>query len=134
MAEAYSWTEGTVHLWTGTTTPGTLVAYAENVNVRIARGWENIRMLGGNYVDRLTGLRVDVSVGLFYTNSSTLTRWFESATAIHAKFNHSAYPNGSAGFLLYSGRLDSIELVGSDSQIFKYTMAYHANAWSAYGG
>ena len=134
MAEAYSWREGSVYLWTGTSTPGHLVAYAENVSVRIVRGWENVRMLGGTYVDRLTGLRTDVSIGSFYTNDIKFAKLFDSATAVHMRLEHSANPGGSAGLYLYSGRIDSFELEGASNEVYKYQMTYHANIWSAYGG
>jgi len=132
--EVYAWPEGTIYLYTGTATASALVAYAQNLRASIGRGWDNYRTLTGLYQDALTGLRADVQIGTFYTTDNvTLTRMFESATAVHMHLKHGSTTIGTAGVFLYSGRLDNIEIAGSDGELFRYAVNYHANAWSAYG-
>ena len=134
MAEVWAWPEASVYLYTGTATASALVAYAQNTRVSLVRGWDNYRTLTGLYQDALTGLRADVQIGALYTLDNTaLTRFFESATAVHIHFRLANTPVGSAGHFLYSGRLDSLEIAGSDGELFRYAVNYHANAWSAYG-
>jgi hypothetical protein len=132
MAEAYSWPEGSIAFWTGSATASAVVAYATTNDLTLARGWENRRTLSGNYYDLLTGQRADLSVGAVYTSDLTLARMIESATAVHVRLNHTNVVNGSAGFLLYSGRVDALRYAGTDAAPYTYQLTYHANQWSAY--
>src|SRR3990172_4707973 len=125
MAEVWAWPEASVYLYTGTATASALVAYAQNTRVSLVRGWDNYRTLTGLYQDALTGLRADAQIGALDT--VTLTRMFESATAVHAHFRHANSNVGSAGHFLYSGRLDTLEFAGSDGELFRYAVNYHAN-------
>lgn len=134
MPEAFSWMEGTVSIFTGNATPSTsaVIAYAENSRLPINRGWDNRAAANGTYYNHLTGQRVDVYVEAVYTVDTTLAKIHESATAVHMKFMH-INAIGSAGYFLYSGRIDSLQYQGSDKNAFKYTMNAHFNAFSAFG-
>jgi hypothetical protein len=132
MAEAYTWPEGSVSLWTGSATASAVVAYAQNTDLMLARGWENRRTLSGNYYDIPVGYRADINIGAVFTSDGTLQRMFDSATAVHMKFQHTNAPNGSAGLMLYSGRIDALAYRGSENAPYTYTLTYHANQWSAY--
>lgn len=133
MTEAFTWPEGTVVIYTGNATPSTsaIQGYAQDSRLSFAWGWDNRQAAGGNYRDHLTGKRVDVSVGAVYVFDKTLARIAESATAVHMKFIHSSV-NGTAGYFLYSGRIESIEYAGSEPSPYTYTFKYHANYWSGF--
>lgn len=132
-SEAYSWPEGSVSFWSGNAAPiaSALLAYAENLNFSPARGYDNRAAAGGLYRDHITGRYATLNIGAMYTKDNTIVKMFESETAIHCKLMHSSV-NGTAGWILYSGRIDSLPLAGSEGQVFKYTVNYHANAWSAF--
>lgn len=134
-AEAFSWNEAQIALFTGNAAPVTsaVFAYAESLNGTFADGWENRVKLGGRYDNHLTGQRADVTIAAMFTYSMQIQRMVAARTAIHMKLYHSSV-NGSAGYILYSGRVDSLALAGGDGQVFKYTLQYHANSWSAFGG
>ena len=131
MPEAYAWPEGSVSIYTGAGATSAVVAYAQNSNLALTRGWMNQVTLGGAYSDHLTGQRADVSLGAVYTFDKTLQKLHESATAVHMKLMHSSI-NGSAGFILYSGRIDSFQYAGTEENPYTYTLAAHFNAWSAF--
>lgn len=135
MPEAYGFPEGQVALWTGAAEPSTsaVIAFAQNTQVTLTRGWMEHLSIDGVYDEHLTGLRVDVSIGAFYTYDATIARMIASATAVHMKFNHSSV-NGSAGYFLYSGRVDSLGYNGTEASPYVYNILYHAHSWSGYGG
>lgn len=130
--ETFTWSEGLVYVWSATASSSAMIAYAQNSRVAIQRGWVNRATLDGNYWDHLTGQRVDVTIGALFSPDLTIQRLFNSATALHLHLGHSSLV-GSAGYLLYSGQIDSLELIGGDGQTFQFNMNYHANSWSAYG-
>lgn len=118
-------------VWTGTSNPYT-ATYVEDTTVNLTRGYANIGpTFGGVYADVLTGWRADVSVGAAFTFDETLLRMFQSATALHMEVYHSGI-NGSAGVKLWSGRVDSWSVAGQEGGLLTYTIAYHANVFSAY--
>lgn len=135
MAEAYSWIEATVTIWTGNAVPVTsaVIAYAKGINGINNKGLDNRVSMGGTYRDHLTGQRADITIGAFYTYDTRVMRIEAANTAVHMKLNHSSV-NGSAGFVYYSGRFDNLALVGGDGQVFEFNATYHSNAWSGYGG
>jgi hypothetical protein len=98
----------------------------------LVRGWDNRARLDGSYSDALTGKRADLTIRAMYTYDSTLLRINESATAVHLHLKHSG-ALGSAGLYLYSGRIDRIDLQGSEGNPYVFGITYHANRWSAYG-
>lgn len=134
MAEVFAWGEGQIYLWTGTATASARIGYAQNVQAPLVRGWANDPSLAGSYRDHLTGLRADVLLGALYTPDATIQKIEASATAVHLKLLHALPDNmGSAGTILWSGRIDSLTYVGNENNLFQYTLAYHANRWSAFG-
>lgn len=131
MAETYAWPEGTIYIWTGTA-GSALVAYAENVRATFTRGWENYQTLTGTHGDRLTGQRVDVTIGaLHHPDNSALRALFDAATAVHMHLRESSHL-GSAGHFLYSGRIDVLSKAGQQGGLFSVQLDYHSNVWSAY--
>lgn len=132
MPEAINWPESTAYLWTGTATASALVSFCENINLTRVRGWDNRVAADGTYRDHLTGQYATLTIAALYTVDYTLEKLFESATAVHVHLKHNNL-NGSAGFLLYSGRIDQVGIAGQNAQVFKWTMSYHANQWSGYG-
>lgn len=133
MSESFSWPEGTVYIYTGSATASAIIAYAENTQVNLTRGWDNRASLSGLYRDHLTGQMAQVSVGVLTTLDWTVFRMFESATATHFHFRHTGIGSASAGLFLFSGRLDSMAFQGNNGNLFKFTLSYHCNAWSGYG-
>ena len=132
-AEAYSFREGSIHIWTGSATASAVIAYAQDVQLSLAWGIDNAAALDGSYHDRLTGQRADLSIGALFTYNATLHRIAQSATAFHAKLLHTGI-NGSAGYVLWSGRFDALTLVGNEGALMQSTFQSHANRWSAFGG
>lgn len=129
--EAFSWPEGSIAFWTGSATASAVVAYAQNSDLSFVWGWENRRTLSGNYYDIPTDTRADLSVGAVFTSDGTLARMAQSATAVHVRIAHYNAVNGSAGYALYSGRIDALRYAGSEGAPYTYTLTYHANQWSA---
>lgn len=133
MAESFVWPEGTLFIYTGNATPSTsaVVAYAQNTRLPLNYGWDNRAAADGTYYDHRTGQRAELSCGAVMTVDSTLAKMFASATAIHAKFIN-ANVIGSAGFWLYSGRIDNLQYQGNEKNPFTYTLNAHFNQWSAF--
>lgn len=132
-AEAFVWSEGAIALWTGAASPAAsaVVAYAQNVQGLLAWGWEEHQSIDGVYAQHLTGQVGDLTFGAIYTYDATIARIAQSATAVHLKLQHNGV-NGSAGYLLYSGRIASLALAGSEATPYVYTLTYRAHQWSAY--
>ncbi len=80
-----------------------------------------------------TGQRADVTIGGMVTQDFTIQKRFESATAVHLKIMQSSV-NGTAGYILYSGRIDGIQWAAGEGGVFQGTLTYHANDWTAFGG
>lgn len=135
MPEAFVWTEGSIALWTGSASPSTsaVLAYAQNMNGVMQRGWFERQSIDGEYFRHLTGQSFDLTVQAVYTYDATIVRMVESATAVHLKLQHNNV-NGSAGFLVYSGHVAALSPIGSEANPYTYSLTYRANLWSAYGG
>ena len=134
-SEAYSWPQGTLYLYTGTATASALIGYAQNSHVTLSYGWENRPSLSGIYRDHLTGLRADLSVQALLSNDWRVMKMAASATAVHCILKQITLPaSASAGILLFSGRIDSLQMVGQDAQAYTFTFNYHSNSWSSFGG
>lgn len=131
MPETISWPEAAVYIYTGSGTASALVSYCNNINVQFQRGWVNNVTLGGVYYNHLTGKRANVTIQAFYTFDGTLVDIDASATAIHMHLKQSNV-YGSAGYYLYSGRIDTVTFAGSNGQVFTYGLQAHFNQWSAY--
>lgn len=133
MGEVFTWNEGQVWVWTGSATASALVSFAQNMQLSLVRGWDNVPSLAGNYRDHITGRRADLLLGALYTHDAALQRIDAAETAVHVKLLHTGI-HGSAGWLLWSGRIDSITPIGSEGNPYLFQLAYHANRWSAFGG
>lgn len=130
--EAFAWPEGSLYLWTATATASAMPHYAQNTRLNFTKGFVNRAQGDGSYWDHLTGQRVDVSVGALYAPNDTVQRWFHSGAMVHARFDHSGV-NGSAGHILWSGRIDQASFDGTEKSPYRYTLMMHFNVWSAYG-
>lgn len=133
MPESFSWPEGNVYIWTGNATPSTsaVFALAQNSRLPITYGWDNRANASGTYYDHKTGQRADLNIQAVYTVNTTITKIFLSATAVHMKLIQTNII-GSAGFFLYSGRIDNLQYIGNERQPFAYTLQAHFNAWSGF--
>lgn len=131
MPESFAWPEGQIAIYTGNGAASAVVAYAQQSQASRAWGWMNTETVGGVYDDHLTGKRMNVSIEAMHTFDGTIAKIAESATAVHMKFIHNNV-NGSAGYFLYSGRIDSLEYAGSEGSPYKWTMQAHFNQWSAF--
>lgn len=129
--EAFVWPEGQVSLYTGNLATSAVIAFAQNTRMGFAKGFVNAETLAGTYYDYKTGQRVDVTIGAVWCFDNTIARLFDSGTAVHMKIINSGV-NGSAGYMLYSGCIDSLPYDGTENAPFKYTLTYHANVWSGF--
>lgn len=131
MAETLNWGEGQVYIFTGTASA--IVAYAQDLNATMVYGWDNRQLVAGTYLDIMTGQRVDLSIRQLYAPDATLQRLAASTAQVNVHLKHSASGGGgSAGIYLYSGRIDQINLAGSENNPYVFGLNYHANLWSAY--
>ena len=132
MPEVYSFPEGTLHLWTGAANAsGNPIAYVQNANAVPTWGWQPEPSISGVYRDHKTGLSISLNAGIAWTFDKTIMKIAESATAVHAKIMNSSV-NGSAGYLMYSGRIDSLPYQGAQGGFFQYSLVAHFNIWSAF--
>ena len=131
MPEAYAWMEGQLHIYTGNMATSAVVAYATDCTLNFTRGNVNQETLAGTYYNYQTGKRLDVSFGQVMTFDGTIRRLFDSATAVHMKVLNSSI-NGTAGYMLYSGTIDSLNINGADKGVFSHKLAYHCNIWSGF--
>lgn len=130
--EGYAWPEGSLHLWTGShTASGNPVAYVQSVQFTPAYRWEWMPTLSGNYLPHLAGKQATLQFGVLYSVDRRLQTLFEAQTAVHIKFTHQHY-SGSAGYVGWSARLDSLTLAGSEAGLFTQRLAGECYAWSAF--
>lgn len=130
-AENYSFREGVLTVSTGTSNPYT-AAYVRNVRAQVVYGWLDVGpTMGGQYSYHLTGKIATLSMEIGFTPDRTLRKIFESATAVHINVSHNSV-GGSAGYLFYSGRLDTVNLPEQEGATIPYSLTYHAHEWSAY--
>jgi hypothetical protein len=130
-SEAFAWPEGQLVVWTGIGAASAVVAYAQNNSLNIQYGWVNREQMSGGYYDVLTGQRADLNVGAVMCYDGTIRRLFEAKTAVHMKFINSSV-NGSAGYSLYSGRIDSLNFNGSEANPYTFTLAAHFNSFTGF--
>jgi hypothetical protein len=132
MAEVYSWPEVRLYAYTGTATTSALVGYGQDVTLALQWGYDNFQTLTGTWADTLTGQRADLLVGtLWIASNSALHRM--TGTAVHWVLRASAPAAGpTAGYLLWSGRIDTLTLAGRSGDLYSERLSYHCNAWSAY--
>ncbi len=128
-SEAFSWIEGQLWVFTGNLATSAVVAYATQNNLNFTYGMVNNQTLGGTYYDYQTGQRVDLTVGAVMCFDGTLRRIADSATAVHMKFINSSVA-GTAGYMMWSGRIDTLSIAGTEKAPYTYTLAAHFNRWS----
>ena len=130
-SQAYSWMEGQLVVWTGIGAASAVVAYAQNNSLNIQYGWVNREQMSGGYYDVLTGQRADLNVGAVMCFDGAIRRLFEAKTAVHMKFINSSVA-GTAGYSLYSGRIDTLSFNGSEAAPYTYSLAAHFNVWTGF--
>lgn len=132
MSEIFAAPECTLHLWTGShTASGGAMVYAENVSVSLTMEYDTTPSLSGTYRDHAIGKRAEISIGRAYNLSAIYDKWLTSATAVHFKATMNHY-GGSAGVILYSGRLDNVTLAGSMNGVMSQQIQGHANIWTGF--
>lgn len=132
MREAIAFSEGSARLWTGSAAHYGF-ALAQSVNVSFGYGWNNFQTLDGTYRNLLTGQRADVTIAAAQSYDMAIFRMFQSATAIHMELWHGTPISVSAGWVLWSGRIDQLQIQGQQGDVLRYNLTYHANVWSGYG-
>lgn len=131
MAEVFSWVEGQVYIWTGNSTVSAVNAYIQNTNCVEQYGWNNRRLVTGTYQDVLTGYRADVQIGAMFTPDATIQKFARATALTHMHFRHSSLA-GTAGYFLWSGRIDRIEHIGSEATPYVFNVAFHSNIVTGY--
>lgn len=132
MAEVYAWPEGELYIWSGAATAsGSPVAYVTNATLTTQWQWSNDPRLDGSYRNHLQGQRANINAALAYTIGTSAVTLAQNTAVVHVKFQHNGV-NGSAGFIGYSGQIDSLNLQGSEGGTYGLSMAAHCNIWSAY--
>ena len=132
-AEVYSWMEGEIWIWTGAAAASSEPQFAQSLDFSISHQWDNRKPASGNYFDVKMGQRADVTIGGLLTQHFTVPKMFQSGTAVHMKLMQSGV-NGTAGYIFYSGAIDRLQFAGAEGGIFRSTLQYHANSWTAFGG
>lgn len=134
MPEAYSFREGTLHLWTGAATAsGASVGYAQNVNIDLGLDFQADPALSGNYRTHLAGRQGTYSVEMLWTYSSAVRQIFfaETAGGVHFKITEAGV-NGSAGIILYSGSMNRLTYQGSEGALMRMSLGGFGHVWSAF--
>ena len=132
MAEVYAWPEGALYIWSGAANAsGAPVAYVNNANLTTQWQWSNDPRLDGSYRDHLQGQRANINAALAYTIGQNAVTLAQATATVHFKFQHNGV-DGSAGFIAYSGKIDSLNLNGAAAGTYAMTLAAHCNIWSAY--
>lgn len=129
--EALSFSEGQLHVWTGShTASGSVIAFCQSVGVSCLDDWKADAAVSGNYRYHLAGTRIDVNASLYWSDSRIATL-MAARTALHFKVTHSSL-GGSAGYIGYSGRITTLRADGQEGQVANQTFAAFAHAWSAF--
>ena len=141
MAEVYSFPEGRLYLWqayTGVTasanaTSGSSIAFAQDSTLAFAYGWADFPNADGSYVRGYTAQHVSLSIAHLFGDMATFNL-ANSRSALNARFeSYNSGVSASAQFTLYSGVVDTFNVVQSDNASFKASLTFHANTWSALG-
>ena len=132
-AEAFSWREGNIHVWTGDASASAMVAYAQEISVTAEIYFVNRQSLAGTYTYHETGRLASFQIGTVMSQHWTLFNLFNSGIPAHFHLSHSGV-NGSAGMFLHSGRIDRMAFKGRENEMFQWTLEGRANIWSSYGG
>lgn len=133
--ETYGWPEGQLVVYASASgaTTGSGVGWAENARLTLTYGWLEWRNADGGYDRAITGQVASLSIGQLWGDTQLL-RLLNASAALNAEFNASAGAlTQSARIVLYSGVGDSLDLNGSDGQVFRASYSLHANTWSAFG-
>lgn len=131
MGEVYAWPEGRIYLYTGAATAsGSPIAYVQNTQLAPRYDWSWDATIGGNYRPHLVGKEARVTFAAMYANNA-LFSGFNATAQVHIKFEHSGI-GGSAGFFLYSARIDGITYMGTQDAPYTYSLEARGTEWSAF--
>lgn len=132
MGEVFTFSEGRLYIWTGShTASGMSVAFVEQVSVNLTTQWGNQRSVGTGRHEWVIDQRADLQIGKAYANAD-LYALLNATGVVHIKVEHENVPAGSAGFILYSGRLDNLSVNGSQGAIMQENLVGHAYQWTGY--
>lgn len=132
MAEVYSFSEGQVHLWTGShTASGNAFAFVRDSTWSPLVQWDNYRAVSGNYSWQEIGRQFEGSFTCQFTGNAGMYTLLNAATATHIKFTHTAL-GASGGWVAYSGRVHGVAHTVGAGGLVSFTIDYKANTWSAF--
>lgn len=130
--EAFGWPDSVVYASTGVAfATSAIIGLAEQTTVNRQYAWVNTVASNGRYYNHITGQRADVNIGQIYSYDKTLEKIAELQTALHMKLVYTG-ANGTAGIFLYSGQIQSLNIVGAPGQLFKATFAAFFNNWQTF--
>jgi hypothetical protein len=135
MGEAYSWTEGQVHYWTGAVTASanaTALGYATDSSVNLTYDWRREPNIAGGYLPHLGGRNGDVVLGSLLTNNNHIYTIASTTALVHLRLRQSAYPNGDNGIVLYSASINGLNYIGGEGQVYRFRVSLETNDWSAF--
>lgn len=135
MAEIYQFREGHAYLWTGAANAsGAAVAWVNDGTLAMRREYQNEPMADGTYRFHFTGQAVTYNLTLGWVDTSRLKTLWDAATGtpVHVKLMHDNVVNGSAGYILYSGRMLGLSVADSQGTVTNQTIDGQGNLWSAF--
>lgn len=135
--EVYAFAEGKLYLYASAsgTTSGSGIAFARDATLNLAYGWDENLAYGGTWTRALTARRADLSISHLLADQSTFN--IANGTAcVNAKFEGlitAGSLSKSAQWTLYSGVIDAFSVAQVDGELFKCSISFHANEWTAIG-
>ena len=135
--QVFVWPEGSLYLFTGADGASALVAYQTDTQARFTIGSVNYQTFDKVYHNTPTGKLAQITIGHLYTpNQAELDKLISAQTAVHMHFKHiyaiAGGTSASAGYFLWSGFIDAIEVAGREGDLYRNRLQYHCNEWSAY--
>lgn len=133
MTEAFSHREGALYMWTGSAAAsGSPVGFVNNVSVSFQYSWQNQLSIGTARYEWLNDARADVMIGTLWTNTSRVYELaHQTGQVVHIKLEASGV-NGSGGWLVYSGQIDSVQVLSQQGGVDMLSMMGHGFEWTGY--
>lgn len=133
MGEAFSHNEGALYLWTGSAAAsGSPVGFVQNANVSLQYSWQNQLSIGTARYEWLNDRRADVMFGALWTNNSTVHEIAQATgNVVHMKLEASGV-NGSGGWIVYSGQIDSVQVLSQRGGVDSLNVMAHGFEWTGY--
>lgn len=133
MSEAFSHREGALYLWTGVATAsGSPIAFVNNVNLSFQYTWQNQLSIGTGRYEWVNDRRVDVMFGTLWAKGDTIQQIADATgSVVHMKVEASGV-NGSGGWIVYSGQIDSVQVMSQRAGVDSMNVMAHGFAWTGY--